>query len=135
MMSERAVTYVFTVPDALWMTSNRQPSHWAPRSKNKAALRTMGFVMGRQHPRHSFKERVRLVVRVCQRGRQRLDPSNVEPTVKPILDGLVQAGVVVDDDWKHVDGPHFEVGAQMPNLRVGEHVVEFEFTPIRKESK
>lgn len=37
--------------------------------------------------------------------RNRFDPGNWYPTAKACVDGIVSAQILVDDDWRHVQGP------------------------------
>jgi crossover junction endodeoxyribonuclease RusA len=47
-------------------------------------------------------ERARVRLHVVPPTRRKRDPSNLMPTQKAVLDGLVAAGVLVDDDPSHV---------------------------------
>lgn len=38
------------------------------------------------------------------------DPNNYHPTTKPIVDGLVDAGLIPDDSWREVEGPDHRAG-------------------------
>lgn len=42
------------------------------------------------------------------------DPANYYPTAKAAVDGAVKAGLVPDDDWKHVIGPDMRRGVLHP---------------------
>lgn len=42
----------------------------------------------------------------------RYDPNNLWPTVKAAVDGLVEAGLLVDDDHTHVIGPDMRHGGK-----------------------
>jgi hypothetical protein len=44
----------------------------------------------------------------------RYDPNNLWPTVKAVVDGLVDAGFLVDDDHAHVIGPDMRHGGKGP---------------------
>jgi hypothetical protein len=44
----------------------------------------------------------------------RYDPNNLWPTVKAVVDGLVEAGFLVDDDHLHVIGPDMRHGGKGP---------------------
>lgn len=61
-----------------------------------------------------FTERVRILAFVTKPKRGRYDPGNLYPTAKACVDGLVDAGVLVDDDWVHVDGPDMRHGGLGP---------------------
>lgn len=44
----------------------------------------------------------------------RYDPGNLYPTAKALVDGLVDAGLLTDDDHKHVIGPDMRHGGKGP---------------------
>jgi hypothetical protein len=44
----------------------------------------------------------------------RYDPGNLYPTAKACVDGLVDAGLLPDDDHKHVIGPDMRHGGKGP---------------------
>lgn len=46
--------------------------------------------------------------------RGRYDPGNLYPVGKAAVDGLVDSGILVDDDWKHLDGPDMRHGGIGP---------------------
>jgi hypothetical protein len=45
----------------------------------------------------------------------RRDPANWAPTAKACVDGLVDAGVFDDDNYRHVTGPDMRIGEKVPN--------------------
>jgi hypothetical protein len=59
----------------------------------------------------------------------RYDPQNFYPTGKAVVDGFRDAGLLVDDDWRHVVGPFMLHGGKGPDAltvtigRVLENVV------------
>lgn len=78
------------------LSANQRFGHWAQRAKIVKAVRQEGMVRARAarlHPQRHIT--VRLYYQ--PRDRRRRDPSNLMPTQKAILDGLVDAGVVPDD--------------------------------------
>lgn len=44
----------------------------------------------------------RVTALFCYTDRRRRDPDNAAASLKPVMDGLVAAGVLVDDDFRHV---------------------------------
>ncbi|MGN7703499.1 hypothetical protein [Cellulosimicrobium sp. 22601] len=68
--------------------------------------RQLGAVLGRDR---RFPHPVRTPVRVWAEFRfpdnRRRDTPNLYPTIKPLIDGLVDAGVLVDDHDGVVEGP------------------------------
>lgn len=52
-------------------------------------------------------------------------PTNYMATVKPIVDGLVDAGVLPDDDAKHLLGPDLRRHPEVTKKRLAQPVYEF----------
>lgn len=42
----------------------------------------------------------------------RYDPGNLYPCLKWAVDGLIDYGLLPDDDWVHLDGPHLHHGGK-----------------------
>ena len=100
------MTYTVTldVPKALWWTSNSR-IHPHARARNTRAIRDMACLLARGQ-RIPTMPRVRIVAHVSYPRAGRADPANVVGTVvKAAVDGLVDAGVLPDDDSRHVIGP------------------------------
>lgn len=75
--------------------------HWTARARVVAEVRqTVGWV-ARAH-RIGRHETVRVGLIYTPATRRRRDSDNLAATYKPCVDGLVDAGVVVDDDDLHV---------------------------------
>lgn len=88
----------------LWMTSNGR-EHWTARARVTRVWRELArakFAGARQVP---GDVRARVRVYVGRGDRRSYDTANVYPLAKAIVDGMVDAGVFVDDDWRHVKGP------------------------------
>lgn len=50
--------------------------------------------------------------------RRRRDPANWAPTAKALIDGLVDAGLLPDDDHTHVTGPDMRLDQGEPAIRL-----------------
>jgi crossover junction endodeoxyribonuclease RusA len=77
--------------------------HWRAFARHKANWRHAAKIHGRnlQLPAIDHPVNVRVVFGVRDPGRRR-DPHNMAPTVKAVVDGLVDARLLVDDDSAHV---------------------------------
>lgn len=73
----------------------------APIVKN---LRTMAMIRARAAG-IGRSERLRLVAWLRFPDARRRDPHNYMPTLKSLVDGFVDAGVLPDDDRRHLQGP------------------------------
>lgn len=69
--------------------------------------------------------RARLVVTVDFPDRRRRDPHNFTPTAKAIVDGLVDAGVLPDDDHRHLAGPDMRASSKLAGKRMGQPMYAF----------
>ena len=54
---------------------------------------------------------VRIVVTLHFLDRRRRDVGNLAPTTKALIDGMVDAGLLVDDSSAHVVGPDHRLGS------------------------
>jgi predicted nucleic acid-binding Zn ribbon protein len=103
---------VFTVnAPAGWLNSN-QRLHRMAAAKLTAAWRAAGKVAGVDVA--PFAGPAHVVAHIWKPRAGRYDPNNLWPTVKACVDGLVEAGVFVDDDHVHVVGPDMRHGGRGP---------------------
>ena len=101
-MSAQAIT--LTVPGGEWLTANGR-YHWAQRARATRALRWRAHATARSQGMRPMGPS-RVTVAVAYPTAARADPDNAAPTVKAIIDGLVDAGVWPDDNsrWRaHTD--------------------------------
>ena len=91
---------IIEVPDNEWLTENKDPNRYA-KARARKALRQRGYMYARSQ-KLTPMSRAFCTVYVKGRTGGRLDPANAEPTVKPIIDGLVDAGALPDDDSEHL---------------------------------
>lgn len=75
--------------------------HWATRHRKVQKLRSEVAVLARHHKVPAC-ERVAVALVWQPRDRRRRDGDNPFPTIKSAVDGLVDAGVVPDDDHSRV---------------------------------
>lgn len=99
-MSGAGVVVTFPAPGPLMSLNDR--THWAARARTtKAWRRTAARAAWRiRPPRHQPRSTV--AVELPVRDRRRRDPHNYTPTLKAIVDGLVDAGLWPDDTPDHV---------------------------------
>lgn len=123
----------FTIPDDMWLSANDR-MHWAPKAKRTRELRRLGWATAIEakniaRPDGSigpFPIEVAHVAAFIGYPRNgRADPANASPTVKALIDGLVDAGVFPDDDSTHVIGPTYLRGNKCP---AGQHTVRLVLT-------
>jgi len=71
---------------------------------------------------------VRITAKIYVRSARRFDPNNAADTTKAMVDGLRDAGVLVDDDHTHVIGPDHRWAGIDRDLPVGAHAIELIIT-------
>lgn len=94
-------TITFTIPREQWVTSNSRLHHYAKAQRVKI-LRETGAIQARAQQISHYAQPVQLMIGIGYPTAVRSDPSNSEPTVKGLIDGMTDAGVFKDDDSKHV---------------------------------
>lgn len=95
--------------------------HWAARSRLTKQLRQWGYLLGREGEgvarlglRHA-----RVEMEFAYPDRRRRDRSNLAPTVKALMDGLIDAGLLPDDEDRFLDGPHTVIADRLAVKRLG----------------
>ena len=83
-------------------------------AKLTAQWRMAGKVYARQQSKPTLPKPVRIVAYVWKPKAGRYDPNNLGVTAKAILDGIVDAGWLPDDDFLHVHGPDMRHGGIGP---------------------
>lgn len=76
--------------------------HWALKAKHVKEWRDAAHVLAK-HARIPSCRRVLVELHYLPRTNQRRDPDNLVASLKPLVDGLVDAGVVADDTADFVD--------------------------------
>ena len=95
-----------------WMNENEMRKlHWSKRSYLAGYWRQLAKVKAsNEWKRKPPLERVHVVVTFFWPDARRRDPNNWSLTSKALVDGITDAGLVVDDDSKHVIGPDHRAG-------------------------
>jgi hypothetical protein len=78
--------------------------HWAERNRRTQEWRESAGWTAKQK-RIPHLDRARIDVEWCVSDRRRRDASNAQTAVKACVDGIVDAGVLDDDDDTRLDGP------------------------------
>lgn len=83
------------------LTAN-QRMHWAEKARVTSFVRRYAAILARKAPR---TERLVVTLHYQPKQQRRRDRHNLWPTVKALVDGIVDAGIVPDDDTEHVSTP------------------------------
>lgn len=109
----KARTWVIEMPAGMELLNSNHRGHWRRLSRLTKDLReTAGWAarVARVPP----LQRAHILAVYLPPDRRRRDPSNLYPSFKACIDGLVDARVLPDDDAKHLDGPDMRLGPVAP---------------------
>lgn len=112
-------------PGAKLLTANQRGNwrKWAPWTKYwrlMSATHATNRIRAGAWPR---LERAHITITIDWPDKRRRDPTNWANTGKALVDGLVDAGLLPDDDTKHVIGPDMRSG-------YGPHTIHIHIQPL-----
>lgn len=108
------------------LLNSNQRLHRMAEAELVKRWRTLGRLAARRYG--PVPTPVRIIATFWKPRAGRYDPNNLWPTVKACVDGFVDAGLLADDDHKHVIGPDMRHGGK------GEQRIEFTFEPMQKQT-
>lgn len=92
--------------------------HWSAHARITRQLRSDAFLLAR-YMRIPPLERAHVVAEYQPPNLRRRDPANLYPSIKALVDGAIcDAGVLPDDDAKHLIGPDMRLGEPYPKGRI-----------------
>lgn len=108
-----------TIPTpADWINLN-QRHHWAKKAKLTKAWRNAAHLHARSVGLPQGLGKVRVVATIHKATNRQYDAHNLIPTVKAVIDGLVDYGLIPDDTNTHLVGPDMRAGAKgAPRLEI-----------------
>lgn len=120
----KKTTFRFPVPREIILNSNQSIFRRVKGLRAKE-LRKMGGLLGKATKEHHFDD-YHVDVFVYPPSKRRIDPPNLYPTVKPLIDGLTDANIWDDDDHEHMSVMSFYYGglSTLPNMFIIDLVVE-----------
>lgn len=123
-------SFTITLPAGLQLLNANQRLHHAPKGKRTAAIRAAAHeavtedadlmaALADAKPGPLF-QRVHVLGILCPPKNDRRDPANWYPSFKAAVDGIVDAGLLDDDDHTRVVGPDMRLG---PKVKGGQLVL------------
>lgn len=111
--------FTIELPPGLPLLSLNDRKHWAARNAATRRLKEAAWAMAlkaRSSPEFVARPMDRAVITVEYQppDRRRRDPDNLAPAGKALIDGLVAAKVLPDDDGKHVAAVRYVIGPLYP---------------------
>ena len=92
-----------------WLSMNER-THWAPRAEKTRQWRTLARFTAAQHKLPTGLDSVNIMVHVHRTDNRSYDAHNYLPTAKAVVDGLVDYGLIDDDDNSRLTGPDMRHG-------------------------
>lgn len=122
-------TLVVDIPPNEWLTANGRYGNPYGKARRTKRLRQRGCALARAQRLPTYSRLVRIKAYVHGRVNRWFDPNNADPTTKALVDGLRDAGVLVDDNWTRVVGHDHRYGEPVPSLPKGWHRITLTITP------
>jgi hypothetical protein len=115
------------LPPRLTLLNANQRLHHHKRAEITRVLRRAAWAASRTVPP---LERVHIIGVLHPEDRQRRDPANWYPSFKACVDGLVDQGVLADDDHTRVVGPDMRMGHMVEGARLVLHIRDLTLADI-----
>lgn len=104
-------TALLRIPAPAPLINANHRTHWAKKSTIVRTWRTAAKIHALANGLPHFGDQpVRITATVHTRTARSYDAANYAPTAKACVDGLRDAGVLVEDDNAHVIGPDMRAG-------------------------
>ena len=105
-MPKRRVTLAFDWPPRE-LSPNARPNRYAKASATKAYREQCGWLaveqsLDEEHVTICLNSPVLAIVTFHVKDNRRRDIGNMDAALKPLWDGIVDAGLLQDDDYKHL---------------------------------
>lgn len=92
------------VPESAWLSSNDR-RHWADIKRRRKALRDLGRAAALRAGLRPVRRVATVTAHIQYATAGRADPNNAQETTKALIDGLVDAGIFIDDSSDYLVGP------------------------------
>lgn len=123
---------VVTLPAGLDLLNSNQRPHHYKRAKVTAALRAAAMEAVTEQPHlmaalaaakpGPLYQRIHVLGIVHPGSRRRADPGNWYPSFKAAIDGIVDAGLIEDDDSTRLAGPDMRLGPVVKGGQIELHI-------------
>lgn len=110
------------IPAPCQFINSNQRLHRMAQAKLTKIWRQASAAAAHGHP--TFTGRVHITAHIFKPRAGRYDTNNLAPTTKAIVDGLVDAGLLLDDSTRYVIGPdHRDGGKGNPEIVLEIHEI------------
>lgn len=111
------------------MTSNSR-LHWADKARRTRTIRDMAHVLCKHEHRYTRLSAATLVVETRWPDRRVRDAENSQPMGKAAIDGVVQAGLLADDNSKILQLTSYVIGEVKKDSDWVACWLKLTFTPV-----
>lgn len=115
--------HIVALPPGMRLLTSNQRMHWRPKAKLTKEIREAACDAATRALVPNLA-RVHIIATLHPHDRRRRDPANWYPTFKAAVDGIVDAGVLDDDDHTRVVGPDMRLGEPVRGGRVVLELIE-----------
>jgi len=106
--------WTLTIPaDAMWINSNYR-NGWRRAAQLTKSWRELAHWYAKAEKLPTGLARVHIEATLQFRDNRRRDVHNLMPTLKAVVDGLVDYGLIPDDSTRYLTGPDLRVGEKLP---------------------
>lgn len=119
-------TWRIELPADMPLLNANHRLHWAKKSRTTRTIRGAACDAARNLLSMPRLQRAHVAGLYEPPDKRRRDPANLYPSFKAAIDGLVDAGVLPDDDAEHLDGPDMRLGPVHPGGRLVLIITELE---------
>ena len=110
------------MPPGLELLNANDRIHYKQRARRTERLRTEAFRVVGKHPMTFGKVQIVCIFRAPDNRRR--DTANLYPSYKACLDGIVDAGVIQDDNDKYVTRLTLMRGENLPKVKYGQLILD-----------
>lgn len=111
--TETGRTVIVALPPLPWLNSN-QRMHWAVKARLTRQIRDTAAWVTKSLSEKPM-DAVEITAVIHPKTARRFDPHNLQPSVKAAIDGIVDAGLIADDDASRLLETSFRAGEKDPS--------------------
>lgn len=113
--------YVVALPAGMKLLNANDRVHWRTRARITKALREAAAATARA-AHIPPQERITIRAVLHPHDKRRRDPHNWYPSYKAAIDGVVDAGVIPDDNGKHLVSIEVVLGSPVRHTQIALHI-------------
>jgi crossover junction endodeoxyribonuclease RusA len=115
----RPKSWTLELPPGTLLINANQNIHWRDRAKLVKALRQTAWAIARRDKLPALQRaHIFYVFHPDTKGDRRRDSGNWSPSAKAAIDGMVDAGVLPDDNHTRLIGPDPRIGTPVPRSQL-----------------